>query len=281
LLKLRDGIVELLRKVATSLPSDVEEALRAAHDREREDGVPKAVISYILENIRLARRTSRPVCQDTGVPVFYAMVPKGLGHGEIRNTILEATRIATEKVPLRANAVDAITGKNSGDNTGIGFPVIHTSESPDGNLVVDLMLRGGGCENAGFTYSLPYEELDAEAGLEGVRRCVLDSVYRAQGTGCPPYAIGVGIGALKAQVARVSGEQLVRRIPDKNPVPELSSLEETLLEEINSLGIGPLGLGGKSTAMAVKIGFNHRHPTSYFVDVSLSCWALRRGRLIW
>ena len=235
----------------------------------------------MVENVRLARDTARPICQDTGVPVFFVRVPIGLSHLELRETILEATRIATAKVPLRPNAVDVITEKNSGDNTGIGFPVIYIEETSAGTLTIDLMMKGGGSENAGQLYKLPMDDLKAQRDLDGVRKCVLDAVQKAQGRGCPPYIVGVGVGAAKDQVTRLAKDQLMRRLTDSNKVDELAGLEGVLIREINALGIGPQGLGGKTTALGVKIGVNHRHPASYFVDVSVSCWATRRGRLIW
>lgn len=281
MLKLRDGIVELYKKVATSLPPDIEDALRTALAREDEGSAAAASLSIMVENVRLARDTARPICQDTGVPVFFVRVPIGLSHLELRETILEATRIATAKVPLRPNAVDVITEKNSGDNTGIGFPVIYIEETSAGTLTIDLMMKGGGSENAGQLYKLPMDDLKAQRDLDGVRKCVLDAVQKAQGRGCPPYIVGVGVGAAKDQVTRLAKDQLMRRLTDSNKVEELAGLEGALIREINALGIGPQGLGGKTTALGVKVGVNHRHPASYFVDVSVSCWATRRGRLIW
>lgn len=281
MLKLRDGIVELYRKVATSLPPDIEDALKAALSREIPGSAAFSSLSVTLENIKSARDTARPVCQDTGVPVFFVKVPMGLSHIELKETILDATRIATEKVPLRPNAVDVITEKNSGDNTGHGFPVIYLEETKSGTLTIDLMLKGGGSENIGQIYKLPSEELGAGRGLDGVKKCILDAVQKAQGRGCPPYIIAVGIGASKDQVTRLSKEQLMRRLSDVNRIEELAGLEKLVLEDVNSLGIGPQGLGGNTTAIGVRIGANHRHPASFFVDVSMSCWAHRRGRLIW
>jgi len=170
LLKLRDGIVELYRKVATSLPPDIEDAVKAAHAQEADSSTAASTLAVIAENIKRARETFRPLCQDTGVPVFYVKVPVGLSHNELRSTILEATREATQKVPLRPNAVDVITEKNSGDNTGEGFPVIYFEETSGGTLTVDLMLKGAGSENAGQMYKLPLAEINAQRDLEGVRR---------------------------------------------------------------------------------------------------------------
>jgi fumarate hydratase class I len=280
MLKLRDGIVELFRKVATSIPPDVEEAMKNAFTSE-EDAGAKESLSTIGLTIRKSRQIPRPACVDTGIPTFRVKVPRGLGHGEIINTIREATAVATLKVPLALSAVDIVTGENSGDNTGEGFPVIYLEEAPDDTLTVDLMLRSGECETYGRTYSLPMEEIDAGRDLDGVRKCVLDCVKRAGGRGCPPYTIGVGIGAARDQVSMLSTRQLFRKLPDESENPVIRELEHRLLREVNELGIGPMGGGGGTTAIGVKIGINHRHPEAYLVDVALACWANRRGRLIW
>ena len=194
MLKLLDGIVELYRKAATSIPPDVEEALRAALGAEDDQGV-REVLSGILDNIRLARRTEGPVCRDIGVPVFAISAPRGLSHSELRNTVREATAIATRKIPLVPNAIDIVSGENSGDNTGAGFPIISIEETAGDTLRIDLMLKDAGCENVGRLYRLPDEGLNAGMDLEGVRLCVLDAVKKIEGRGCPPYIVSVGIGA--------------------------------------------------------------------------------------
>jgi fumarate hydratase class I len=280
MLKLRDGIVELYKKVATSIPPDVEEAMKKAFSAE-EDSAARESLSRIALTIQKSRQAPRPACIDTGIPTFKVKVPRGLGHTEMRNTIREATAIATRKVPLSLSAVDILTGENSGDNTGLGFPVIYIEEAPDDTLAVDLMLRSGECETYGRTYSLPVEEINAGRDLDGVRRCVLDCVKRAGGKGCPPYTIGVGIGAARDQVAVLATLQLFRKLSDESEYPAVRELEQRLLTEVNELGIGPVGGGGKTTAIGVKIGINHRHPEAYLTDVTLACWANRRGRLIW
>lgn len=276
-----DAIVKLCRKAATSLPSDIETALIHAYKKEKKGSNARVALFTILENIKIARKTERPICQDTGVPVFFLQVPFGLSHLTLKDEILRATQIATREIPLRPNAVDILTDKNSGDNTGIGFPVIYIEETKNKKLTIDLMLKGSGSENIGQLYKLPIPELKAERDLEGVRKCVLDTVYKAQGKGCPPYIIGVGIGATKDQVTRLAKAQLIRNLEDKNEHKVLLQFEKKLLNDINHLGIGPLGFGGKTTAVGVKIAVNHRHPASYFVDVSVSCWADRRARLVW
>jgi fumarate hydratase, class I len=281
MVSLHNAIVELYRKAATSLPADVVRALRKIRALERRGSSAALALSVILENIDAAMKTVRPVCQDTGVPIFFIRVPAGSSHLAVRSAIVTATRIATRKIPLRPNAVDIITEKNSGDNTGVGFPVIYADETKNKKLVIDLMLKGSGSENIGQIYKLPIGELKAERDLDGVRKCILDTIHKAQGKGCPPYVIGVGVGATKDQVTRLSKEQLLRKLDDVNRNPVLSAIEKTIRDDINDFGIGAMGLGGRTTALAVKVGVNHRHPASYFVDVSVSCWADRRAQLTW
>ncbi|MBF0557681.1 MAG: fumarate hydratase [Nitrospirae bacterium] len=281
MLKLRDGIVELYRKVAISVPKDIEEALKTAFAKETE---PKAreSLENILKQISSARSSSSPVCADTGFPVFFVKVPRGLGHGAIRDVIVDATRLATKKVPLKPNAVSSITDMNSGDNVGDAFPVVYIDETDEQSLTVDLMLKGGRTETLGQLYKLPAllntggVEVAAGRNYDGVIRSVLDAVSKAQGEGCPPYAIGVAIGGARDQVTALSARQLMRRLHDVHPDPVIAGLEARILNEVNCSG------GERhTTAIGVKIAAAHHHPEAYFVDVSFACWAHRRGRLIW
>lgn len=281
MLRLKDGIVELYRKVATSIPPDVEGAISEAVQGEQSDSRARETLDIIVKNIKTARSTKRPVCQDTGVPVFWVKIPQGVSQREILPIIIDATKDATNKVPLRPNAIDTLTEINSANNTGEGFPLVFFEEHNGNSLIIELMLKGGGCENVGQTYKLPNEGLDAHRDFEGVRKCVIDTIIKAQGQACPPYTLGVAIGATKDQTALLSKRMLLRKLNDKNPNQSLQTLEERLLKDLNSLNIGPIGLGGNTTALGVKIGANHRHPATYFVEVNVSCWANRRGKLIW
>jgi len=281
MLRLEDGLLALLKKVATSLPSDVEEALKTAYEREPGPGPAKEGLGYMLENARAAKTAETPLCQDTGTPVFYARVPKELSFKIIEEAITRAVRKATAVIPLRPNAVDPVSEKNTGDNTGTGMPEIYFEQSEEGSLQIDLALKGAGSENSGMFYRLPDESIGAERDFNGVRKCVLDAVHKAQGKGCPPYTVGVGIAGTRLMAAKLSRLALMRKLPDHAREERIRELEETLLKEINELGIGPLGLGGGSTALGVKIEYACRHTGSYFVDVSFACWANRRGRLLW
>jgi len=153
------------------------------------------------------------------------------------------------------------------------FEMFYVIES-DG-LTIDLMLKGGGCENVGRQYSLPETNLNAGRDLKGVRKVVLDAVHQAQGQGCSPGFLGVAIGGDRSSSYLVSKEALLRSPGDTNPNPELQALEEQITQDANELGIGPMGFGGKSTVLGTKIKAAYRLPASYFVTISYMCWAYR------
>jgi fumarate hydratase, class I len=278
-MQLCDAVVDLLRLAATDIPADVEKALSAALARESA-ALPRSTLSVTLENICIARAETRAICQDTGVPIFFVSAPKGTPYIETVETLREAVRRATRAVPLRANAVDPVTGRNTGDGVGDGIPVVYWSESDSDAMRVDLLLKGGGSENIGGSYKLPDPALGAERDLEGVRMAVLDAVVKAQGRGCPPYIVGVGIAGTKDDAAVLAKRQLLRKLPDKNPIDALAHLEASLLEDVNTLSIGPSGLSGETTALGVKVGAHARHPATFFVEVSFGCWAHRRRTLV-
>lgn len=277
---LAGAVVELLRLTATDLPRDVEDALEAASLAEEND-LPRSVLAVTLEDVRVARAENRPICQDTGIPIFFVTAARGAVYDDIAGTLSDAVRTATREIPLRPNAVDPLTGRNSGTGVGAGIPVIYFTTWDRDYDVIDLILKGGGSENVGATYKLPDAAIGAERDADGVRRAVLDAVFKAQGRACPPYVVAVGIAGTKDDAVVLSKRQLLRSLRDRNESEAVASLEGRLLAEINSLGIGPAGLSGRSTALAVKVGVHARHPATFFVDVSFGCWAHRRRRLIW
>lgn len=206
--------------------------------------------------------------------------PAGWSTRELRAQIEDAIVSATSKTYLRPNAVDAVSGVNSGNNLGDdAFPTIHFEEIEGETLTVDLLLKGGGCENVGAQYALPDSRLGAGRDLEGVRKVVLDAVQKAQGKGCAPGVLGVAIGGDRGSSYAASKEALLRPMTDQNPDPELAELEHTLYAQANQLGIGPMGFGGETTVLGVKIKGRHRLPASYFVSISYMCWAHRRRRM--
>ena len=272
--------IELIRRTATDLPADVEAALQKARAREDAGSSAESTLDAILQNVNLSREQSTPLCQDTGTPIFYVYYPTGWSTLELKMQIRDAVGEATVRSYLRPNSVDALTGKNSGNNLGDDFPSLHFEEWGEDHLKVDLMLKGGGCENVGAQYSLPDGRLHAGRDLEGVRRAVLDAVHQAQGMGCAPAVIGVAIGGDRGTSYIRSKEQFYRPLADVNPHPRLAQLEERLTGEANQLGIGPMGFGGHATVLAVKIDALERLPASYFVTASYMCWADRRRTLI-
>lgn len=278
MLKLRDGIIELYRKAISTVPTDVEEALKKARDIET-DPEAKGFINDIIENIRSMRQQSTPLCADIGIPTFVVRAPRGLSQREIERAIYEATAQATEKIPLQGCAVDIITEEVASSNTGLGFPIIYFKESSNDTLRIDLLLRGADCEILGQTYSLPDEETGIERDLKGVKRVVLDAISKSGRKGCIPFIIGVGIGGARDQVSVLSKMQLFRKMGDRSEIPAIAMLEDELLLEANNLGLD--WMKGSSSILGIKIGVNHRHLSSYLVDVSFSCWATRRVRLIW
>jgi fumarate hydratase class I len=276
---LTEAFVELIRRAATQLPADMERALRKARDEEEPGSAAQGALDTILKNVEMSRARSTPICQDTGTPIFTIHYPLGVSTRALAEQIRRACALATEKGYLRPNAVDGLTGKNSGDNTGIDFPTMHFEEWDEAEIKVDLILKGGGCENVSTQYELPNNGLGAGRDLEGVRRVVLDAVHKAQGLGCSPGVLGIAIGGDRGTSYLKSKQLLLRPLDDSNEQPELAQLEQRLLEETNQLGIGPMGFGGKTTVLGVKIGALHRLPASYFVSVAYMCWANRRASM--
>lgn len=271
-----EHLVELIKSASTDLSPDVETALAEACKQEKEGSAAHVALKTILENVELSRRTGRPICQDTGTPIFYVWYPVGVSQRLLRDQVQGAVRIATERNYLRPNAVDALSGKNSGDNTGVDFPSIHFDEWEHDYVQVGLLLKGGGSENCGCQYTVPSPEFPASRDLSGVRKAVLDAACKAQGLGCAPGILGVGVGGDRASSMLKAKEQLFRPLVDKNPDPELDAMEKRLHREVNELGIGPMGFGGKTTVLGVKLTQLHRVPASFFVSVAYMCWADRR-----
>jgi fumarate hydratase, class I len=277
---LTQEILELVRFTSTNLPPDAEEALRDALEKEEPGTAAHNALITILKNVEMTRRNSTPICQDTGTPIFFVHYPEGWSPRQLREQIKSAIAQATKKNFLRPNAVDSLNGKNTGNNLGDQhFPTIHFEEAEGEALTIELMLKGGGCENVGAQYSLPDNRLKAGRDLEGVRKVVLDAIYQAQGEGCAPGFLGVSIGGDRGSSYVASKEDLLRRGEDANPDPELASLEERLTQEANELGIGPMGFGGKATVLGTKITSTYRLPASFFVTVSYMCWAYRRRKM--
>ncbi|HEY9162859.1 MAG TPA: fumarate hydratase [Desulfomonilia bacterium] len=271
-------MLELVKKASIVISDDVLSSLENALQNESMSSLAYETLDTIIKSAGLSENKNLPICQDTG-SIFAVIRSDAAVATKIRKSLIKAIRELTRDGILRQNCVNSLTGKNTGDNTGEHVPQIHF-EPYGGQTQVSLMLKGGGSENVSTQYSLPDVTLNAGRDLEGVRRCVLDAVFRAQGKGCAPGILGVCIGGDRASGYHVAKEQLFRRLDDTNPDEVLAGLEKLLLEEANNLGIGPMGLGGKTTLLGVKIAGICRHPASYFVTISYSCWATRRYTVV-
>ncbi len=273
---LLDSLVEIIRRTSAEIPDDVQRAILAGLEAEKKGTIAESAMKIIERNITLAKQKSQPICQDTGSVLFHVNAPVGFDQMMFEETARQAVTRATVSGYLRQNSVNSLTGVNDGTNVGPGAPSIHFHQHREPHLEIRLILKGGGCENVGAQYSLPNEKLKANRDLDGCRRVILDAVLQAQGKGCGPGILGVCIGGDRATGYEFSKHQFLRFIEDRNPQPELDALEQDILKTANELGIGPMGFGGKTTLLGVKIGAVNRVPASFFVSVSYMCWAYRR-----
>ena len=276
---LAGSLLELIVETSTNLPPDVRAAMSLTAAAETPGTQSAQALDIILSNVDMAACDTGAICQDTGMPTFIVHTPVGVNQIHIRKAIEGAVAEATRLGKLRPNSVDSITGKNSGNNLGVETPVIHFEQWEEDDVEVRLILKGGGCENMNAQYSVPcmLDHLGrADRDLEGVRKCILHAVWKAQGLGCAPGALGVCIGSDRAHGYDLAKGQLFRTLDDVNPDASLAKLEAEIMEEANKLGVGAMGFGGKASLIGCKITAANRLPASFFVSVAYECWAFRR-----
>jgi fumarate hydratase class I len=272
-------MVSLIIKTSTDLPPDVRAAMRLATNEEPEGTRAAQALAIIGQNIDQASEGEGAICQDTGMPTFEVKTPIGANQIWMKQQIREAIAEATRRGKLRPNSVDSLTGENSGNNLGPGTPIVHFEQWERDEIEVKLILKGGGCENMNAQYSLPSELPHlgrADRTIEGVRKCILHAVWHAQGKGCAPGAVGVCIGGDRTSGYVNAKEQLFRSLDDLNADPRLADLEAEVMRTVNTLGVGPMGFGGRVSLIGCKVGALNRLPASFFVSVAYDCWAYRR-----
>ncbi|MDI6703031.1 fumarate hydratase [Methanothermobacter wolfeii] len=267
---IQETVYRLFREAVTSIPEDVTLALKKAYLRE-EDELALLNLKAILDNIEMARKGDVPVCQDTGLPIVFVR----LGDVRVENlyeAVAEGVRRATMEVPLRPNVVDPLSRDNTGTNTGHLIPQIDVELADTDSLEITVMPKGFGSENNNaLMMGLPGD------GIEGVKDFVVRTVLAAGGKPCPPVIVGVGIGGSSDLAMKLAKKALLGRVGERNPDETIAALEEDILESINDSGIGPMGMGGKTTALDVKIKTAHTHTAGLPVGVCIQCWAARRS----
>jgi fumarate hydratase subunit alpha len=260
-----------LQLAVTKLPSDIKQAITQAY--KNETSVGKSQLKAILDNVELAEKTKAPMCQDTGIIIFYVKAGSEVsGLDKIESALRNATLRATQEIPLRPNAVDPFTHENTGDNTGRFVPFINWEIVPGNELEITVLPKGGGSENVSALGMLTPSD-----GVVGLKKFVIDTVIKAGAKPCPPTILGVAVGGGADIAIKLAKKVLLKPLNEPNVDPNLAKLEQELLDAVNSTGIGPMGLGGKTTVLGVKLDYTHRHPASYPVAVVVQCWAARKA----
>ncbi len=271
--EIRDHVAQICIDAAYNLSDDVLTAFDRAIETETAPGA-KEIIGLLKENARIAREDHIPLCQDTGLAIFFVEIGQDLRikNGFIADAINEGVRKGYKEGFLRKSVVDPITRRNTGDNTPA---IIYTELVPGDRLKISFMPKGAGSENMSVIRMLRPTE-----GVEGIKNFVLECVRKAGANPCPPVIIGVGIGGDFEKAALLAKKALLRPVGGPNAKLELASLEETLLKAVNKTGIGPEGLGGKVTAMAVHVESFPCHIASLPVAVNINCHAARHKTII-
>ena len=263
-----DIVVRLIRLASTKLPADIGWALEAAAGWETGE-IAYSQLGAIMENAKKAEFLGRPMCQDTGLPIFYV---SGKFDSSVKGEIERAVKRATAELPLRPNLVDPITRENTGDNTGFSSPFIHFDPTEDDFLQISVLPKGAGSENM-----TRLAMLNPADGIEGIKRFVIDSVLDAGGRPCPPSIVGIGIGGTSDVCVSMAKEALLLPLSARNPDKSIAALEDELFMKLNESGLGPMGLGGQTTVLGVRIKKAGCHTASLPVAVNIGCWATRRA----
>jgi fumarate hydratase subunit alpha len=267
---IRDTVKKLCIDSNIDLPEDVRKAIKQAVGRE-ESPLGKEILQDILRNEEIARTDVVPICQDTGFAVFFVELGQDVSivGGDFTEAVNEGVRQGYTEGYLRKSIVDDpfYRRKNTGDNTPA---IIHTFIVPGDKMRITIAPKGGGSENMSALAMLKPSD-----GVEGIKKFVVDTVNKAGSNPCPPVIVGVGIGGTIEQTALIAKQALLKEVGERHPDPAVAKVEDELLEEINQLGIGPQGFGGRITALDVHIQTFPAHIASMPVAVNMQCHVAR------
>lgn len=272
---------DLYIKALQEIPPDVRVGLSHGLEAEKRDGNQTAsrILLVILDNIRVADEQKTLVCQDTGLPVFKVLLGERLNIdiARLKESLRKGCVRATAERPLRSNTVHPLTRKHTGTNTGHGIPVIKLDVVSDSDLIeIQMAPKGSGSENMSFL-----KMLNPSEGVKGIKKFVLQCIFESGARPCPPMIVGIGLGGTSDLAMSLAKEaSTFRRIGSRSSDPEVAKLEEELLGKINETGIGPQGLGGTTTAMAVNIEWAHTHISQNPVAVNIQCWRGERAEVV-
>lgn len=263
---------EMIFRATTQLPQDVVKKLKNAKKREEKTTAEKQ-LSNILKNLKIGKEEKKPICQDTGVPIFFIKKnPDKSLNFDIEKTLKETVQKATETIPLRSNIVNPITRKNLEDNTGLSNPLTHFIPYEDG-FEVEILMKGGGSENWSRLFML-----NPTVGEENIVNKIVNLIKKAGGKFCPPGILGVGIGGTSDFATFLAKKSLLKPLDKENESEDLSKLEEKITKKVNNLGIGPMGLGGETTILGTRIEKAGCHTASLPLAVNPQCWVARRAK---
>ncbi|WEU40745.1 MAG: fumarate hydratase [Candidatus Odinarchaeum yellowstonii] len=270
------AVKNIITKASLDLPEDVVSALKTAYEIEQTP-TAKAVLNSILNNIQLAKKLRKPICQDTGLPFFIVEIGRRFNDCKIdyENILTRAVKESTIEIPLRPNCVNPLTDLNTGDNTGRHAPIIFYNFNNTDSLTITYFPKGAGSENQTSLYMLT-----PSSSLKYIKKIILKHVVKKAGLSCPPIIVGVGLGGAADTALLLAKKALLRPLGSKNEDTSLAELETELLDLINKTGIGPMGLGGDTTALAVHIDYACRHTASLPLAISIQCWAARKAQLV-
>ncbi len=272
---------DLYIKALKDIPADVREAVSRGLEAEKREGNKTAeqVMFTILENIKTADEADTLVCQDTGTPIFKVRIGSRLQVDipRVEASLRKACERATLEHPLRSNSVHPLTRKNTGTNTGERIPIIKLEFAPESDQIeIRMAPKGSGSENMSFL-----KMLNPAEGIKGIKKFVLECIFESGARPCPPMIVGIGLGGTSDLAMGLAKEaSTFRKIGSSNPDPQVAQLEQELLEKINQTGLGPQGLGGRTTALAVNIEWAHTHITQNPVAVNIQCWRGERAEAV-